>query len=143
MIYLSDRNLPLVYMGAAPSTPRLTIENYCKWYVIAAVMPDGTVTYPPLANQDCEKVAGPLGIIAWHDHVPNPEFCLAVASTLDYEWHEQSLEMIIGRYMREVHGQFCGAIEAPPDPLADPRSFQGIDITGGVPSEEHVRKLRE
>lgn len=101
-LYFSDRDMPLVYCWSNPETPVITVENYCKWYTIHVVMPDGSVECPDLPYGD--------GDLWWHDHVPSPDFCKHAAEALvalsskyaNAHWDTQSLEMVMGRYYREV-----------------------------------------
>ncbi len=94
-VYYSPRGLPLVYMGPPALRPVLTVENYPKWYEIFMVMPDGSVQTFDNSNL----------VIDWADHVPVPNSCMTVASLLEdqpYFWCDTSLDMIVGRYSREI-----------------------------------------
>ncbi|MFO5742282.1 hypothetical protein ACLBPW_29705, partial [Klebsiella pneumoniae] len=43
-IHYSDRKLPLCFKGVY-DIPVVTIENYCKWYGLNIVYPDGRVEW--------------------------------------------------------------------------------------------------
>lgn len=91
--YLSARNIPLVFIEAKSTFPILTVENYCKWYDVYLVQPDGKV----------EVVRDPeFAVNAWSDHVPRIKECLELADRLGAIWCENSLDMIVGRYQREI-----------------------------------------
>lgn len=92
----SPRDLPLVLSQPDPMGPLLTVENYCKWYDIYIVFPDGRIEKVPY---DLFWLGPGTG---WNDHVPNPKACQAVAKELNAEWDGCSLEMIVGRYMLQV-----------------------------------------
>lgn len=106
-IYFSDRGFPLVYWGPPPEDGYiLTVENYCKWYTIYRIDPTGQVDIIP----DSE-VEFPLdhvfkegeSTVAWVNHVPTPGYCKWLEeSNGDYRWDQTSLDMIVGRYYREV-----------------------------------------
>lgn len=93
--YVSERGHPLVYAGEPSDRPVLTVENYCKWYNLYAVDTDGTVIA-------VETDRTPGFESSWRDHVPHPAACEAFAKTNGWEWDENSLDMIYGRYAREV-----------------------------------------
>lgn len=92
----SHRDIPLVLQEAPSPNPLLTVENYCKWYDVFIVFPDGRVE---IVDYNLFWDGPGTG---WHDHVPNPKACLGVAAKLNVEWHGESFEMIVGRYMLEV-----------------------------------------
>jgi hypothetical protein len=94
--YFSDRNIPLVYCGPPPEKPLLTIENYCKWYWVYVVMPDGSVETPT------DRILTDDELAEYSDHIPSPKFCQTIAKKLGYNWDRQSLEMIAGRAVTEL-----------------------------------------
>ena len=93
-LYYSDRNIPLVYHGDPPHAPLLTVENYLKWYSIHIIHPDGSVG----VVEHNELVDD-----AWADHNFKPWVCHQISQALGYEWHDESLEMVIGRYVTECN----------------------------------------
>lgn len=99
--YLSPNGKPLVFVGEPRSNPTLTIENYEKWYALYLVMPDGTVEEVD-GGEFTEVVQKKGPMTAWYDHVPSPVACDRYAVAKGYAWCWQSLEMIIGRYAREI-----------------------------------------
>lgn len=98
-VFLSDRGIPLVYMGGLTQKPVLTVENYCKWYGFYLVHQDGTVTsvdedaYHKAMHADPEAVSG--------DHVYSPRMMRIIADQLGAHLCNQSLEMVVGRWMLE------------------------------------------
>lgn len=113
--FYSDRGIPLVYhsiVGKTRDYTVLTIENYLKWYSLYLVKPDNTVE--PCSWENLDRLVEP-GESPWCDHVPNP---VAVANlAMAREWYlcDESLEMIIGRWEREVRKNYEGTyIDEPP-----------------------------
>lgn len=69
--YLSDRQIPLVYNERPQDKPVLTVENYCKWYNLYLVMPNGEVE-----KLDDDKIYHLIENACdtfWSDHCINPE----------------------------------------------------------------------
>src|SRR5690606_15381227 len=95
-VYLSDRNIPLVFHGWPPNKPTITVENYCKWYNLFIVNPDGSVGKVPV--YDHSKYEG----TTWYDHVPHPGWVKFLEREYGYEVDDESFEMMIGRYHLEV-----------------------------------------
>lgn len=95
--YLSNRDMPLLYVGDQPQVPVLTVENYCKWYKLFLVHPDGSVEPVPFP-MDCEQTGG-TGFV---DHVPHPRAFVEEAHRRDAMPHAAALEMITGRWVLEV-----------------------------------------
>ena len=96
----SDKWHPLICQDEEINGPILTVENYQKWYSLYLIDENRNVTV--INDHETKSYSG----IAWHDHVPNPDFVIALAK--DNGWHidEVSLEAIVGRYMIEVKNQF-------------------------------------
>lgn len=88
--YVSDRGMPLVYWGAPRDAPIVTVENYCKWYGLHILYPNG----------DVMKVSFPDD--GFVDHVPNPAAVERFADKHGYYLCTESLEMITGRWQIEV-----------------------------------------
>ena len=90
----SDRGKPLVCQDTCGrpycKTPILTVENYIKWYCLYLIRPSGEV----------EAVDFPDD--GYCDHVPYPAAVERMAAKNGWVVDEQSLEMMIGRYMLEV-----------------------------------------
>jgi len=97
-MYLSERGHTLVYWSPPSEVPVLTVENYVKWYGLYLVHPDGRVEW--LAFPEW----GPDGRSGFVDHVPNPVACQQLAAKRGWVWDENSLDMIWGRWRREVEG---------------------------------------
>lgn len=93
--YVSPRDLPLVFQDEPGDRPILTVENYVKWYTLYVVHPDGRVREADMTEEDGFRSA-------WRDHVPHPAACHAYARLKGWEWDENSLDMVYGRYAREV-----------------------------------------
>ena len=96
-LYFSNRNLPLV-CAETSDKPILTIENYCKWYGLSAIYPDGTVK--AISYDDYSELEE-FGVL-WYDHCLNPKMYQKIANHLGMYYCEQTLEIIIGRYCVEV-----------------------------------------
>jgi hypothetical protein len=94
-VYVSDRGLPLLYHGAPSDKPILSMEDYCKWYTIYAVMPSGVVA--EIHFEQYQHAASRVTHF-WSDHVPNPHACDVIAETVGGVWCDRSLEVISGRY---------------------------------------------
>ena len=88
--YRSDRGMYLVFQEVVKYMPVLTVENYCKWYCLYLVDSSGDVT-PVDFPED-----------GYTDHVPHPDAVEALAESRGWVVDEQSMEMIIGRYMLEA-----------------------------------------
>lgn len=98
-MFFSDRGLPLVLCQAPVFMPTLTVENYCKWYRLYLVHPDGRVA-PVDFPEWAEGVDD--GQAAYVDHVPNPNAVVAWANRSGYAVDSQSHEMMVGRWEMEV-----------------------------------------
>jgi len=94
-MYLSNRGHPLVHCTPPIAIPVLTVENYVKWYTLHVVHPDGRVQEVDFPTES------PAGS-AFMDHVPNPVACQKLAADKGWLWDENSLDMIWGRWRREV-----------------------------------------
>ncbi len=112
--------MPLVYNGLTPDRPILTVVNYMKWYVLYLVNPDTSVV--PVSQRVYEAVEDPnweppAGVDAsqyddleyprfapncWFDHIPNPGQLDRIAAQLGAVWDDNSVDMIVGRYEREI-----------------------------------------
>jgi hypothetical protein len=112
-IYMSNRNIPLVYTGRHSSIPVLTVENYLKWYDLYVVMPDETVhalgrnNWLTVEYEDAEERFNGDNFGGIHSaHLFNPYFVQFLAEFLGFHLDEQSLEIIIGRWEREYIEQY-------------------------------------
>jgi hypothetical protein len=81
-LYFSERGLPLI-----------TVENYCKWYSMYLLHPDGTVAKVPaeLENNDL-----------FCDHVWHPSSFVKTAKEHGWLYDEKAMEMIGGRWQHEI-----------------------------------------
>lgn len=95
-MYLSERGKPLAFQGdVAPGKTVLTVELYLKWYELYAITRSTggkTISITPISFEHVEH----------NDHVPYPASVAAYAEEMGWEMCAESMEMIIGRYMREV-----------------------------------------
>lgn len=91
---ISPRNGHSMILEEPSTVPLLTVENYCKWYTVWLVHPDGRVEEVDMYAFKCEGTV-------WSDHVPHPKSCIEVANQLGVEWDDESFELIVGRYMLE------------------------------------------
>ena len=87
--YYSERGMQLIYIGSPADKPIITVENYTKWYNLYKIDTDGTVTKITDDYPD------------WLDHCPIPSSVLTYAKEKNWYIDEQSIEMIIGRLIKE------------------------------------------
>lgn len=101
--YYSPRGYELVYCGDRPQTATLTVENYCKWYEMWLLYPDGSLETVYFSRLDllCTRETSLRGESPYVDHAPNPTVVARLAQL--HSWHidEQSYEMIVGRWELE------------------------------------------
>lgn len=96
---VSRRGLPLLFQGTPSEGSVLTAENYCKWYGLYLVHSSGVIEdvgFP--ADEDAPDES------AYCDHVPNPRAVVRMAERLGAYLDENTLDMIVGRWFREVKG---------------------------------------
>ena len=91
--YYSPRGEQLVFIGEPMDVPIITVENYTKWYTLFTIQPDGKVE--------------PLIIDGWIDHNPIPVEVYKYAQQANMFVDEQSMEMIIGRFVQEKYESVC------------------------------------
>lgn len=95
--YLSNRGIPLLYVGKPCDIPIVTLENYTKWYEVYLVMPDGSV----------QVAEGTLALLDkfedahWVDHHYHPRFLYRLAQVLNGTVDERAVEVAAGRWMIE------------------------------------------
>ena len=87
--YYSPRGKQLVFIGEPMYVPIITVENYTKWYTLFTIQPDGKVEQ--------------LIIDGWIDHNPIPVEVYKYAEQNNMFVDEQSMEMIIGRFVQEKY----------------------------------------
>lgn len=104
--WVSERGKEL--FGSPCDIPLLTVENYCKWYNLYVILPNGRVEHLEAAKERREAVEWVTGRIhakygesAISDHTYNPRFYVWVAEHLGYAWDSEALEIIIGRWELE------------------------------------------
>jgi hypothetical protein len=102
--FMSPRGLPLVYSipdnGYPQECPVLTVENYCKWYSLFLVHPDGRVE--AVDYDRLEPIAAALDASAYVDHVPNPACLEPLCDANGWILCTESREMAVGRWQIEV-----------------------------------------
>lgn len=91
----SRRGHLLVFGSRGADPPVVTVENYCKWYALQVVMPDGSI-----AEHDFGQLE-PYNTSYVADHCPNPVAVVRWALAKGFEVHDESLEMILGRWLLE------------------------------------------
>ena len=97
--YLSERGIPLVYIGPPRYKPVLTVENYCKWYGFHLVHPDGSVTslssddYYEIQNHDLNAISG--------DHLYSPRLYYRIIAALNLHRCSETIDMLTGRWVSE------------------------------------------
>jgi hypothetical protein len=96
---VSDRNMPLVWSTTHdPGDITLTVENYCKWYSLFLVHPDGRVEQIPFPGEGyCKSDESPYA-----DHVPNPVVVQRFAERHGYVIDERAFEVMVGRWHLEA-----------------------------------------
>lgn len=98
-VYLSNRELPLLYVREPLDKPVLTLENYTKWYHVFLVMPTGVVeVVDPGAEWAANDKLRFHGIV---DHLFHPQLLIQLAKDLDVYTDERALECAGGRWLRE------------------------------------------
>ncbi|AAL83113.1 PHIKZ212 [Pseudomonas phage phiKZ] len=98
-IHYSDRKLPLCFKGVY-DIPVVTIENYCKWYGLNIVYPDGCVEWVDtdlLAEIERESKFSVMG-----DHNYHPILLDKVAEKIGGVACEVARELMTGRWVLEV-----------------------------------------
>jgi len=80
--------------------PILTVECYSRWYSLYLVTPNGEVSIVDFS--ELEPYASGSSVSAYVDHVPNPVAVEAFAESRGYHLYEVALDMIVGRWTREV-----------------------------------------
>ena len=109
-LYFNERGHPLVYVEPLNScgykNPTLTVENYCKWYALYLVHPDGKVT--TVDAEVYERVSRKTNglITIWGDHVINPLAFKLVGELLGAHVDSRSMEMVIGRWEIEHNNKY-------------------------------------
>ncbi len=108
--FWSKRGIMLTYHlrdgGLPQDRPVLTVENYCKWYYLHLVHPDGHVT--EVGYDEVEQHTAESEGSAYVDHVPNPAGVERLCEARCWVLHEQSHEMMIGRWQLEVRDLLPG-----------------------------------
>lgn len=96
--YYSWRGQPLIFVGKS-DVPIVTMENYCKWYGIQVVFPDGRVenVHPNVLDELC----GNDHFIG--DHNYHPELLRRVAKHYGGHADYVSLEASAGRWAMEIN----------------------------------------
>lgn len=100
-VYLSWRGIPLLCQS--PSTfgkPIVTLENYCKWYGLEILHPDGRVESvdPGILDECCDRVEGVL----MGDHNYHPRLINEVAKHIGGIACHRAVEMAGGRWVAEI-----------------------------------------
>lgn len=110
-MYLSKRNIPLLYVGDPVDVPIITMENYTKWYGIYLVMPDGSVE---LVKPDLMMVAAEsLPFLPFGDHLYHPQLLIQLRRDHGWEVDERAIETAGGRWVRE-HNSMLETVAANP-----------------------------
>lgn len=99
--HFTERGQPTVYVRAPSDKPVLTVANYCKWYELYLVNPDGSVTEvdSTVIHEVCDKIDG----ATWVDHIYSPQLFYGVAELLGAYYCSESAEVIVGRWLLENH----------------------------------------
>ncbi len=97
--YLTEHGIPLVYVGMPPAIPVITVENFCEWNSLYAVMPDGSVR--KITSDEIAKAKEGIEH-AWKDyHNFYPVLMNNVAKLLNGKPCTESYHMVVGRWVME------------------------------------------
>lgn len=98
-VYLSGRGIPLLCQSPS-SFPIVTLENYCKWYGLEILHPDGRVESvdPDIISECCDRV----NFILTVDHNFHPRLINEVAKLIGGEADWRAIEMAGGRWVSEI-----------------------------------------
>ena len=102
-MYCSDRGIPLICQQVY-NIPVITLENYCKWYNIYVIMPDGNVSKVDMDLIQCIQDKSPIHIM--DTHIWHPIMLEKIASHLQGYVDDVSLECCYGRWMMEHKNVF-------------------------------------
>jgi len=102
-IYLSKRNISLLYIGKPSDKPIITMENYTKWYDVYMVMPDGGVTTvdSDVIFETASQYQSKENPCLWVDHLYHPLLLEKLAEKLNAELDERAQEVAAGRWYYE------------------------------------------
>ena len=99
-IYHSDRNIPLLCQERDSfGRPIVTMENYCKWYGVQVLHPDGRVENVP--HDDLSAIADRLGACLMGDHNFHPRLLNEYAKQIGGIADWRAIEMTGGRWVSE------------------------------------------
>jgi hypothetical protein len=110
-VYLSERGMPLLYVGQTLDKPVITLENYTKWYRIYLVTPSGEVQ--SVLISEIEAANDKLKTQGWVDHLFHPQLLIQLARDLVAYTDERALECAGGRWLREHSGYEAVIAEYP------------------------------
>ena len=109
---VSDRGIPLVCQSAG-NIPVLTVENYCKWYDLYLVFPDGKVEAVQSDDARCQvmqetdnECMARYRESAYGDHTFNPRAVCLLAIKLKAQLDMEAYEMIVGRWEIEYKNNY-------------------------------------
>jgi hypothetical protein len=92
----SNRGIPLIWQGKG-NVPFITLENYCKWYNVFVVFPDGKVEIVPET-----KYAEVFDHFAYiPDHNFHPLFLQKLAKLYGGAVDDSTLEIAAGRWLMD------------------------------------------
>lgn len=103
--YVSHRGIPLLAQEVDPEgRPIVTMENYCKWYSVYALHPDGRVeSIDP--DDVLRKVEKRVGGCLMGDHNYHPTLLTEVAKELGWVVDPKALEMVTHRWAVEIEDE--------------------------------------
>ena len=100
-MYVSDRKLPLICQTLNTKFPTVTVENYCKWYNVFVINPDGVVVTADWEVLNMLEYKSGKCLIG--DHVYHPDLLVQYADYIGGYVDDVSLETVAGRWMFEFH----------------------------------------
>lgn len=99
-LYMSDRDIPLIYVDSPLDVPIITLENYIKWYSVFVILPSGEVQKVPVQKIEEANESG-----SWvADHCFHPKLLYRLAKMYGGSVDSQAVEIAIGRWIEEING---------------------------------------
>lgn len=99
-VHVSDRGIPLLCQSPSSfGKPIVTMENYCKWYGIIILHPDGRVENADPG--DLDEICTRVGHHLMGDHNFHPRLLSELAKQIGGTADWRAMEMAGGRWVSE------------------------------------------
>lgn len=109
MPYVSYRGTPLLAQEPDQyNRPIVTMENYCKWYSVEILHPDGKVESADVGK--LEEIQERLGMCLIIDHCYHPRLLNELAKEIGGLADDLAIEMTTGRWVLECMNGKLGNI---------------------------------